>query len=150
MVASVVAKELQEQLLAWEEKAKIFEMALVKLSADLDAKQANIDATRKEYLDKMEVHTTRNKITLGLYKMLGEKKVQLDGREWDLDLHEATLVESQFHGLNSQDNCEGLMKLIELWRHLKEVEVDSVAEAGHLVILTADILDAVNTILECQ
>jgi folate-dependent phosphoribosylglycinamide formyltransferase PurN len=42
------------------------------------------------------------------------------------------------------------MKLIELWRHLKEVEVDSVAEAGHLVILTVDILDAVNTILECQ
>jgi hypothetical protein len=94
MVASVVAKELQEQLLAWEEKAKISEMALVKLSADLDAKQANTDATQKEYLDKMEVHTTRNKITLGLDKMLGEKKVQLDGREWDLDLHEATLVES--------------------------------------------------------
>jgi hypothetical protein len=52
MVILVVVEELQEQLLAWveelmqreealivrEEKARIFEMALGKVSADLDAK----------------------------------------------------------------------------------------------------------------
>jgi hypothetical protein len=31
--------------------------------------------------------------TLSLNKMLREKKVELDRREWDLGLHEAMLVE---------------------------------------------------------
>jgi hypothetical protein len=53
------------------------------------------EATRKEYLNKMEVHTARAKHSLNLDKMLGEKKVQLDERERDLDLHEAVLVEAQ-------------------------------------------------------
>jgi hypothetical protein len=61
------AEELQEQLLAqeegltrreetlntWEERARFSEMALVKVSANLDVEQAKTEATRKEYLDKM-------------------------------------------------------------------------------------------------
>jgi hypothetical protein len=43
----------------------------------------------------MEVHTDRAKHSLNLDKMLGEKKVQLDERERDLDLCEAVLVEAQ-------------------------------------------------------
>jgi hypothetical protein len=103
-----VAEELQEQLLtceeeltrreealaAWEWKARIFEMALVKVSANLDVERAKIKATQKEYLDKMETHTTHAQHSLDLHMMLGEKKVQLDGREWDLGLHEAALLEA--------------------------------------------------------
>jgi hypothetical protein len=58
-----------------EEKARIPKMALVKVSVDLDVERAKTEATRKEYLDKMEMHTTRAKHTLGLNKMLGKKKV---------------------------------------------------------------------------
>jgi hypothetical protein len=97
-----VDEELQEQLLAWEvaptvweEKAKIFERAmLVKVSADLDTKPEKAEATQKKYLDKMEVHTTRTKHSLGLDNMLGEKKVELDERERDLGLPEVALVEA--------------------------------------------------------
>jgi hypothetical protein len=102
MSSVVAAEELQEQLLAWEEeltqregslialedKAKISEKALVKVSTDLDAKQAKVEATQKEYLDKMEVHTARAKHSLNLDKMLGDKKVELDGRERDLGLRD--------------------------------------------------------------
>jgi hypothetical protein len=80
---------LQEHILAWEEelmqweaaliareeKAKIFEKALVKVSADLDVERVEIEATWKEYLDKMEVHTARAKHSHSLDKILGEKKV---------------------------------------------------------------------------
>jgi hypothetical protein len=90
-----VAKELQEKLLAreeelmqreealtmQEEKAKFFEKALVKVIANLDAKWAKAEATQKEYLDNMEAHTTCAKHSLGLDKMPGEKKVDLDRRE---------------------------------------------------------------------
>jgi hypothetical protein len=76
-------------------EVKISKKAMVKVSAHLDAKQAKIEATRKEYLNKMEEHTAHTKHSLGLDKMLGEKKVQVDGRERDLDLCEATLVEAQ-------------------------------------------------------
>jgi hypothetical protein len=55
---------------------------------------AKAEATQKEYLDKMEAHTTHTKHSLGLDKMLGEKKVQLDRRERDLDLCEAAQVEA--------------------------------------------------------
>jgi hypothetical protein len=102
MSSAVAAEELQEQLLAWEEeltqregslialedKAKISEKALVKVSTDLDAKQAKVEATQKEYLDKMEVHTARTKHSLSLDKMLGDKKVEFDGRERDLGLRD--------------------------------------------------------------
>jgi hypothetical protein len=76
-------------------KARISEMALVKVNTDFDTERAKIEGTRKESLDKMEMHTTRAKHSLGLDKMLGEKKIQLDGRERDLGLHKAALVEAQ-------------------------------------------------------
>jgi hypothetical protein len=43
----------------------------------------------------MEAHIACAKHSLGLDKMLGEKKVELDGRERDLSLHEAVLPEAQ-------------------------------------------------------
>jgi hypothetical protein len=121
-------EELEKQPLAWEEeltrreealtmreeKARISEMALVKISDDLDAKKAKTKDARKECLNKMQVHMACTKHTLGLDKMLGEKKVQLDGKEWDLDLHEAVLVEVQSRGLKTQDNREELMELVKL------------------------------------
>jgi hypothetical protein len=86
---SAVVEELQEQLLAkeeeltcreealamWEEKVKISENALFKVSVDFDAERATIGPTRQVYLDKMRAHTGHIKHTLGLDKMLGEKKV---------------------------------------------------------------------------
>jgi hypothetical protein len=78
-----------------EEKAGIMEKALAKVSADLNGEQTKAEATQKEYLDKMEAHTTRAKHSLNLDKVLEEKKVKLDWRERDLELHEATLEEAQ-------------------------------------------------------
>jgi hypothetical protein len=77
MPAVVAAEELQELLLAWEEdltrreevlaareeKARISEKTLTKVSADLDAERAKAEATRKEYLDKMEAHTACQALT---------------------------------------------------------------------------------------
>jgi hypothetical protein len=83
-----------ETLAVWEEKAKIFEKALVMVSADLDAERAKAEATWKEYLDKMEAHTALTMHSLGLDKMMGEKKVEFDRRALDLDLHQVTLAES--------------------------------------------------------
>jgi hypothetical protein len=113
-VAEAVANELQVLLLTWEEelmqreealvareeKAGISEKALSKVSADLNAERAKAKATHKEYLKKMVAHTTRAKHSLNLDKMLGKRKVELDGRERDLDLHEAVLEEAQTWGLN--------------------------------------------------
>jgi hypothetical protein len=104
-----MAEELQEQLLAWEEeltrreealaaweeRVRISEKALAQVSVDLDAERAKAEATRKEYLDKMEVHTAHAKHSLNLDKMLGEKKVKLDRREQDLSLCAVVLVEAQ-------------------------------------------------------
>jgi UDP-N-acetylmuramoylalanine-D-glutamate ligase len=143
MPAAAAVEELQELLLAWEEelrrmeevlavweeKARILEKALTKVSADL-TKQAKAEATQKEYLDKMEAHTTRPKHSLGLDKMLGEKKVKLDGREQNLSLREAALVEARSQGLNPRDNHEELMEFVELRRLLQDFEVDRVAEVG--------------------
>jgi hypothetical protein len=70
--------------------------------------------------------------------MLGEKKVLLDGREQDLSLHEAALVEAQTWEINPQDNREELVEFIELWSHLHDVEVDHIIEARWLVILVRD------------
>jgi hypothetical protein len=60
---------------------RISEKALAKVSVDLNAEWAKAEATRKEYFDTMEAHTTCAKHSLGLERMLGEKKVELDGRE---------------------------------------------------------------------
>jgi hypothetical protein len=95
--ASCIGEELtrwEEILLVREEKAEISKKVVVKVSADLDAEWAKAEATRKEYLDKMEAHTACTNNSLSLDNMLGEKKVQLDGREWDPDLREAALVEA--------------------------------------------------------
>jgi hypothetical protein len=84
----------EEALATWEEKVRISEKALTMVSADLDAERAKAESTQKEYLDKIEAHTTRVKHSLGLDKMLGEKKVLLDGRERDLSLRKAARVEA--------------------------------------------------------
>jgi hypothetical protein len=84
----------EEALVAWEENAKISEKALVKVSVDLNSEQVKIEATQQEYLNMMRAHTDRAKHTLGLDKMLGEKKVQLDKKERDLALREAALIEA--------------------------------------------------------
>jgi hypothetical protein len=97
----------EEALAAWEEKAKISEKALDKVSANLDAERPKVKATQKEYLNKME-HS------LGLNKMLGEKKVKLNGRERDLGSCKAVSVEAQSRGLNPRDNHEELMEFVEL------------------------------------
>jgi hypothetical protein len=83
-----------------EEKASISEKALTKASAELNVERANDEATRKEYLDKMDTHTACAKHSLGLDKMLGEKKAELNGREQDLSLCEEVLVEAWSQGLN--------------------------------------------------
>jgi hypothetical protein len=121
-----VFKELLELLLVREEKLTWMEVglavreekALTKVSADLDAKRDMAEATWKEYLDKMEAHTTHAKHSLGLDKMLGEKMVKLDGRERDLSLREAALVEARSLGLNPRDNHEEGMGFFELRRLL--------------------------------
>jgi hypothetical protein len=76
----------QERLLLQEVELTQREKALVKVSADLDAEQAKTKNTHHEYLGKMRAHTDHTKHTLNLDKMLGEKKVQLDEKEWDLAL----------------------------------------------------------------
>jgi hypothetical protein len=144
MVMPAAAEELQEMLLAqeeeltWredmldgrEEKASISEKALTKASAELNVERANDEATRKEYLDKMDTHTACAKHSLGLDKMLGEKKAELNGREQDLSLCEEVLVEAWSQGLNPWDNLEELMEFIELQRLLQDAEVDCVVKAG--------------------
>jgi hypothetical protein len=121
-----------------EEKAEILEKALAKVSADLDAEWTEAEATRKEYLDKMAAHTTHAKHSLSLDKMLGEKKVELDGREQDLELHEAEMAEAQTQGLNPRANRDELMEFIELWRLLQDVEVDHITQVGRLATLVRD------------
>jgi hypothetical protein len=84
-----------------EEKAKISEKALVKVSVNLDAEQAKAKATQKEYLNKMEAHTIWAKHSLNFDKMLEEKKFELNEREQDQGFREAVLVEVQSWGVNS-------------------------------------------------
>jgi hypothetical protein len=102
MVLAVMAEEMQEQLLEWEEeltrreealavqeeKVRISMKALVKVSANLDAEWAKAEATQKEYIDKMEVHTARAKNSKGVPHQVagGEEKVHLNGRESDLNV----------------------------------------------------------------
>jgi hypothetical protein len=71
----------EEALAVWEEKARISKKALVKVSTDLNTKREKTEATRQVYLDKMCTHTARAKHTLSLNKVLGEKKVLLNGKE---------------------------------------------------------------------
>jgi hypothetical protein len=61
--------------------------------------------------------------------MLGERKEELDRREWDLELHVVALAEAQARELNPQDNCDGLTEFIELCGLLWDAEVDYVIKA---------------------
>jgi hypothetical protein len=96
------------------------------------------EATRQEYLNKIEAHTAHGKHVLGLDKILEEKKVELDGREWDLELHMAALVEAQVQGFNPQDNDE-LMEFDMLQRLLWDIGADHVIEASRLATLVLDV-----------
>jgi hypothetical protein len=129
----------EDALTAWEEKVGISEKAFAKVSADLDAEWAKAEATQKEYHEKLATHTTRAKHSLGLDKMLGENKVELDGRERDLDLCEAMLAEAQNRGLNPRENRDELMEFVELRRLLQDIEVNRVIEAVWLVTLVRDV-----------
>jgi hypothetical protein len=115
------------------------EKALPKVNADLDVERTKAKATQKEYLYKTAAHIARAKHSLGLDKMLGEKKVELDGRERDLELCMAMLAEAQTRGLNPWVNHNELMEYVELWRLLKDAEADHVIEAGPLVTLVSDV-----------
>jgi hypothetical protein len=95
LVREVELMRMEEALTAWEEKVGISKKALAKVRADLNTERTKAEATQKEYLDKMVAQTTRPKHSLGLNKILREKKVELNGRERDLELLEAVLVEAQ-------------------------------------------------------
>jgi hypothetical protein len=84
----------EEALATRDEKSRVSKNALAKVSANLNVEPAKAEATRKEYLNKMAAHTAHAKHSLGLNKMLGEKKVELDGRKRDLNLREAALAEA--------------------------------------------------------
>jgi hypothetical protein len=95
---AAVGKELQVQLLAWEEeliqreealavreeKVKISERALVKVSVDLDVEMAKAKATRKEYLNRMEAHTTMPSIPSASTRCWGRRRLSSTGesRTW--------------------------------------------------------------------
>jgi hypothetical protein len=96
----------EEALATRDEKSRVLENALAKVSADLDVEPAKAESTQNEYLNKMAAHTAHAKHSLGLDKMLGEKKVELDGRERDLNLREAALAKTQTPGLSPWDNRE--------------------------------------------
>jgi hypothetical protein len=83
----------EETLTAMEEKVRIFEKAFAQVSAALDGERTKAEATRQEYLDKIEAHTTRCKL-LDLDKMLGKKRFDLDEREVDLELRTVVLAEA--------------------------------------------------------
>jgi hypothetical protein len=87
----------------------------------------------------MAAHTAHAKHSLGHDKMLWEKKVELDGREWDLDLREAVLAKVQTRGLNPCDNRDELLEFIELRRLLQDAEANHVVEAERLVTLVRDV-----------
>jgi hypothetical protein len=129
----------EEALVVREEKSRISKKALAKVRADLDTEWAKAEATQKEYLDKIEAHTTCAKHSLGLDKMLGERKVFLNRRERDLSLREAALAETQTRRLNSWDNHEELMEVVELRRLPQDAEVDRVAKVDRLAILVSDV-----------
>jgi hypothetical protein len=57
----------------------------------------------------MVAHNAHAKHSVRLDKMLGVKKVELNGRERDLNLREVALAEAQTQLYNPWDNCEELM-----------------------------------------
>jgi hypothetical protein len=67
------------------------------------------------------------------------KKVQLDGKERDINLCEAVMAEAQSQGLNPQENHEELMDHVELQRCHEEARLEHITEAVQLAILVGDI-----------
>jgi hypothetical protein len=115
------------------------EKGLTKVSANIDMERTKSEATQKEYLNKMAAHTARAKHSLGLDKMLGEKKVELDGRDRDLELCEVALKEAQTLELNPWDNRDELMEFVELRRLLQHAVADRVIKARWLATLVRDV-----------
>jgi hypothetical protein len=126
-----VLTQREDTLVVQEEKARISQKALAKVSADLNAERTKAKATQREYLDKMVAHTAHAKHSLSLDKMLGEKNVELDGRERDLELCEATLAEAQTGGLHPRDNRDELAEFFELRRLLGEGRVQGPSRCRH-------------------
>jgi hypothetical protein len=128
----------EEALTTREEKVRISEKALVQVSATLDEERTKAEAVSaildeertkaevatEEYLDNIEAHTTHDKLILNLDKILGEKMVELNERERDLELRTMVLVESQAWGLNPRDHHDELMEFINLRWLLRDVEAD--------------------------
>jgi hypothetical protein len=117
----------EETLTTREEKARIFEKALTQVSAALDAERAKAKATHQEYLDMIQAHTDHGKQVLDLDKMLGERMVELDGREHDLELRAAALAEAY-----AWDNHDELMEFIELCKLLHDTKMDRIVKANRL------------------
>jgi hypothetical protein len=77
--------------------------------------------------------------SLGLNKILGEKRVELDEREQDQGLHEAALEDVRTHGLNPRDHNDELMEFVALRRLLHGVKADRIIEASRLATLVRDV-----------
>jgi hypothetical protein len=129
----------EEALVAREEKAGISGKALAEVSTALDTHQTKAKATQNEYLNKIHAHTTHAMHSLGLNKILGEKRVELDEREQDQGLHEAALEDVRTRGLNPRDHHDELMEFVALRRLLQGVEADRTIEAGRLATLVRDV-----------
>jgi hypothetical protein len=99
----------EEALAVREGKARISKKAITQVSATLGMEWAQAEATRWEYLDKIQAHTDHGNQVLDLDNMLGERKEQLDRKEWDLELRVVALAKAQARGLNPQDNRDELM-----------------------------------------
>jgi hypothetical protein len=98
-----------------------------------------VEAARQEYLDKIKAHTTRGKLILDLDKILGEKRVELDERERDMELCTVALVEVQARGFNPRDNHHERMEFVERRWLLWNIEADHVVEASQLAALVRDV-----------
>jgi hypothetical protein len=104
----------EDALAMREENARVFKKALKQVSATLDMERAKDKASRQEYLGKIQTHINHGNHVPDLDNMLGERKEEPNGRERDLELRVAALVEAQALGPNPRDNCDELMEFVEL------------------------------------
>jgi hypothetical protein len=70
---------------------------------------------------------------------MGEKVVELDERERDLELHMAAPEEVQAWWLNPWDNHDELMEFVKLLWLLWDIEADCAIEASRLAALVRDV-----------
>jgi hypothetical protein len=80
----------------------------------LYTKRARIQATRQDYLERLQAHTTCMEQTLGIDKMLEEKKVWLQEEKHDLKVREVVLYEALERGAHPQEDRDLLAELVEL------------------------------------